>query len=128
MIRTLRQPSQIVPSITFPLFLLAINTGGLDAATDLPGFPTDSYLTFALAIPFIQAGIFAVSGAGADLARDIETGFLNRLALTPMTRRRPGGRPARGRGGAGRPPGAGVHRRRAWPRAPPSRRAWRARW
>ena len=84
-VRTLRQPSQIVPSITFPLFLLAINTGGLDAATDIPGFPTDSYLTFALAIPFIQAGIFSVSGAGADLARDIETGFLDRLALTPMS-------------------------------------------
>ena len=84
-VRTLRQPAQIVPSISFPLFLLAINAGGLDAATELPGFPTDSYLTFALAIPFIQAGIFAVSGAGADLARDIETGFLNRLSLTPMT-------------------------------------------
>jgi ABC-2 type transport system permease protein len=84
-IRTLRQPAQIVPSMLFPLFLLAINAAGLDAATDLPGFPTDSYLTFALAIPFIQAGIFAVSGAGGDLARDIETGFLNRLSLTPMT-------------------------------------------
>jgi ABC-2 type transport system permease protein len=84
-IRTLRQPAQIVPSMVFPLILLAINAAGLDAATDLPGFPTDSYLTFALAIPFIQAGIFAVSGAGGDLARDIETGFLNRLSLTPMT-------------------------------------------
>jgi ABC-2 type transport system permease protein len=83
-IRTLRQPAQIVPSMLFPLILLAINAAGLDAATDLPGFPTDSYLTFALAIPFIQAGIFAVSGAGGDLARDIETGFLNRLSLTPM--------------------------------------------
>jgi ABC-2 type transport system permease protein len=84
-IRTLRQPAQIVPSMMFPLILLAINTSGLDAATDLPGFPTDSYLTFALAIPFIQAGIFAVSGAGGDQARDIETGFINRLSLTPMT-------------------------------------------
>lgn len=83
-IRTLRQPAQIIPSITFPLFLLAINAAGLDAATQLPGFPTDSYLTFALAVPFIQAGLFAVSGAGSDLARDIETGFLDRLALTPM--------------------------------------------
>jgi ABC-2 type transport system permease protein len=84
-LRTLRQPAQIVPSITFPLLLLAINAAGLDAATKLPGFPTDSYLTFALAVPFIQAGIFAVSGGGSDLARDIETGFLDRLALTPMS-------------------------------------------
>ena len=85
MLRTLRQPAQIVPSLVFPLFLLALNTGGLDAATDLPGFPTDSYITFALAVPFIQSGIFAVSNGGADLARDIETGFMNRLALTPLT-------------------------------------------
>lgn len=83
--RTLRQPAQVVPTITFPLFLLAINAGGLDAATNLPGFPTNSYLTFALAVPFIQSGIFAVSNGGADLARDIETGFLDRLALTPMS-------------------------------------------
>jgi len=83
--RTLRQPAQVVPTITFPLFLLAINAAGLDAATDLPGFPTNSYLTFALAVPFIQSGIFAVSNGGADLGRDIETGFLDRLALTPMS-------------------------------------------
>ncbi|MBA3437490.1 MAG: ABC transporter permease [Thermoleophilaceae bacterium] len=85
LVRTLRQPAQVVPTITFPLFLLAINAGGLDAATGIPGFPTDSYLTFALAVPFIQSGIFAVSNGGADLARDIETGFLDRLALTPMS-------------------------------------------
>jgi ABC-2 type transport system permease protein len=84
-LRTARQPAQIVPSLIFPLFLLAVNTGGLDAATAIPGFPTDSYLTFALAVPFIQAGIFAVMGGGTDLARDIETGFLNRLSLTPMS-------------------------------------------
>ncbi len=83
--RTLRQPAQVVPTITFPLFLLAINAAGLSAATDLPGFPTDSYLTFALAVPFVQSGIFAVSNGGSDLARDIETGFLDRLALTPMS-------------------------------------------
>lgn len=83
--RTLRQPAQVIPTITFPLFLLAINAGGFSAATDLPGFPGSSYLTFALAVPFIQSGIFAVSNGGADLARDIETGFLDRLALTPMS-------------------------------------------
>ena len=83
--RTLRQPAQWVPTITFPLFLLAINAAGLDATTSLPGFPTDSYLTFALAVPFIQAALFAVSNGGSDLARDIETGFLDRLALTPMS-------------------------------------------
>jgi ABC-2 type transport system permease protein len=83
-LRTLRQPAQIVPAIVFPLFLLAVNSAGLKDATNLPGFPTDSYLTFILAVPFIQGALFSVMNSGTDLARDIETGFLNRLALTPL--------------------------------------------
>jgi ABC-2 type transport system permease protein len=83
-LRTMRQPAQIVPSLIFPLFLLAVNSGGLKDATNLPGFPTDSYLTFALAVPFMQGALFSVMNTGTDLARDIETGFLNRLALTPL--------------------------------------------
>ena len=61
-----------------------MNSGGLQRATRIPGFPTHSYLTFALAIPFMQGALFSVMNAGTDLARDIETGFLNRLALTPL--------------------------------------------
>jgi ABC-2 type transport system permease protein len=82
--RTLRQPAQIVPALVFPLFLLAVNAGGLNEATKLPGFPTDSYLTFALAITFMQGAMFALINAGTNLASDVETGFLNRLALTPL--------------------------------------------
>jgi ABC-2 type transport system permease protein len=83
-LRTLRQPAQVVPALIFPLFLLAVNSGGLADATKIPGFPADSYLTFALAIPFMQGALFSVLNAGTDLARDVETGFLNRLALTPL--------------------------------------------
>lgn len=83
-LRTLRQPAMIVPSIVFPLFLLAVNSAGLDAATNIPGFPTDSYLTFALAFPFVQGALFATMNSGQALAEDIENGFFNRLALTPM--------------------------------------------
>jgi ABC-2 type transport system permease protein len=83
-VRTLRQPANVIFPLVFPLLLLAVNAGGLDAATHLPGFPTDSFVAFALAIPFIQGALFATMNAGTDLARDIQTGFLNRLALTPM--------------------------------------------
>ncbi|HVQ59762.1 MAG TPA: ABC transporter permease, partial [Solirubrobacterales bacterium] len=34
--------------------------------------------------PFVQGALFSVMNTGTDLARDIETGFLNRLALTPL--------------------------------------------
>ena len=85
-VRTLRQPAMVVPSLVFPLILLAVNSGGLDAATRLPGFPTDSYLTFALAIAFVQGALFAANSAGTNVANDVETGFLNRLSLTPLRR------------------------------------------
>ncbi|MBA2360911.1 MAG: ABC transporter permease [Actinobacteria bacterium] len=83
-IRTLRQPANWITPLVFPLALMAVNTGGLDAATNLPGFPSDSYLAFFLAFPFVQGALFATVNAGVDLARDIQTGFINRLALTPM--------------------------------------------
>jgi ABC-2 type transport system permease protein len=83
-IRTLRQPAAVVFPLLFPVLLLSVNAGGLRAETRLPGFPTNSFLAFALAVPFIQGGLFATGNAGIDLAKDIQTGFLNRLALTPM--------------------------------------------
>jgi ABC-2 type transport system permease protein len=85
-VRTLRQPLMVVPSLFFPLLLLSINSSGLDSATRLPGFPTDSYFQFALAIPFIQGALFSANSAGTNVANDIESGFLNRLALTPLRR------------------------------------------
>src|ERR671936_766007 len=83
-VRTVRQPANVVFPLVFPMLLLAVNSGGLKAETRLPGFPTDSFVAFALAVPFIQGALFATMNAGTDLARDIQTGFLNRLALTPM--------------------------------------------
>jgi ABC-2 type transport system permease protein len=83
-VRTLRQPAQIVPSLVFPLMLLAVNTGGLRELTKLPKFPTHSYVTFMLATIFVQGATFAMMNAGTDIATDIQTGYFNRLALTPL--------------------------------------------
>ncbi len=85
-VRTVRQPANVVAPLAFPMLLLAVNSGGLKAETNLPGFPTSSFVAFALAVPFIQGALFATMNAGTDLARDIQTGFLSRLSLTPMRR------------------------------------------
>jgi ABC-2 type transport system permease protein len=82
--RTVRQPASIIPAFLFPMFFLALNAGGLSRATDIPGFPTDSYLAFYLSMPFMQGALFATTNAGSDLGRDVQTKFLNRLALTPV--------------------------------------------
>jgi len=84
LVRTLRQPGTVIPPLTFPLMLMAVNSSGLRAATHLPGFPTDSFLSFFIPFSFIQGALFASGIAGTDLAKDIDTGFLTRLALTPM--------------------------------------------
>lgn len=86
MLKTLRQPFQLFPIVFFPLILLAVNASGLKAATRLPGFPTHSYVSFAIAVAFIQGGMFSLINTGTNLAEDIESGFFNRLALTPLRR------------------------------------------
>ena len=83
-VRTLRQPAQIIPNVTFPLLLLAINSRASGRLPSSPGFPTSSFLDFFIPIAFIQGALFASGTAGVDLARDIDNGFLNRLALTPL--------------------------------------------
>ena len=85
-VRTLRQPAAVLPSLLFPLVLLGLLTAGLGAAADTPGFPTSSYLPFALAGAIIQAAMVGGIAAGTHLAFDTETGFLDRLALTPAGR------------------------------------------
>jgi ABC-2 type transport system permease protein len=83
-VRTARQPASFIPPLIFPIALMAVNAAGLDSSTHLPGFPTESFLAFALAVPFIQGALFSTMNAGGDLARDIDTGFVNRLALTAL--------------------------------------------
>jgi ABC-2 type transport system permease protein len=81
--RTVRQPIVFLPSLLFPLFMLLIMSGA-DRATGVPGFPTDSYVSFIIGAMMIQAGAGAMTVAGGAMGDDIETGFLNRLVLTPM--------------------------------------------
>jgi ABC-2 type transport system permease protein len=83
-LRTVRQPAVIISALLFPMMFFSINAYGLEAAARIPGFPADSYMDFAFAFPLIQASLFGAVTAGADLARDIESGFFDRLKLTPM--------------------------------------------
>ena len=85
--RTLRQPALIVPSIVFPLFLLAVNASSLSAATKIPGFPADSYLDFGITVCFMQGALFSSITAGTEIATDIGT----RASSTGCSSRRCGG-------------------------------------
>ncbi len=77
-------PAGYMPGIVMPLMLITINSSALQSATRIPHFPADHFLDFILVLTFMQGALFATSGAGLGLVRDIESGFLDRLALTPM--------------------------------------------
>ena len=111
-VRTLRQPAMVVPSLVFPLMLLAINSSGLDSATQLPGFPTDSYLDFALAIPFVQGALFSANSAGTNVANDIETRLPQPAVAHAAAARGADGGPARRHPRARPDPGGHVPARR----------------
>ena len=83
-VRTTRQRALIIFPMVFPLILFAINGSALSTATRIPGFPTHNYRDFLIAMPFVQGAMFVSINAGVDLARDIESGFLNRLSMTPV--------------------------------------------
>ena len=82
-LRSLGQPGQLFFALAFPLVFLAVIASGLDRADSLAGFPDDSFLDFMLAIPFVHGALFTAINSAVELGRDVETGFLNRLALTP---------------------------------------------
>ena len=86
-VTTIRQPIAIVPSITFPLLFLAINSAALERSIGLPGFPpVDSFLQFMIATTIVQGGLFGAIASGSAIAADIEGGFFDRLIATPVSR------------------------------------------
>jgi ABC-2 type transport system permease protein len=79
---TLRQPVIFIPTLVFPLFLLAVFAGASDRATAIPDFPTDSYISFIIGGMLVQASAGALTMSGVAFGKDIETGFLDRMSLT----------------------------------------------
>ena len=77
-----RDPEAIYPALFIPVFFFAINVGALqDMAEMIPGV---DYKAFQLPV----AIIFAVTGISraVTLVTDIQTGYFDRLALTPVSR------------------------------------------
>ncbi len=82
--RTFRDPGSIAPALLVPLILFILVSAGLEKATHVKGFPTQTIWTFTLTIAFANGAMVVVANTGQAIATDIEGGFINRLALTPM--------------------------------------------
>ena len=75
-----REPESVITSLIFPVFFFMITVGALqDMAEKIPGI---DYKEFQLPV----AIIFAVTGVSraVTLVTDIQTGYLDRLSLTPV--------------------------------------------
>ena len=99
LLRALRQPGHVFFALIFPLVFLAVVSSGLSPAAALPGFPADSFLDFALAIPFVHGALFAAVNAAVVLCMaqalvylaagvlagaDVASGLPGLLVLLPL--------------------------------------------
>ena len=77
-----RDPETLYPALIIPVFFFAINVGALQDLTEsIPGF---DYKAFQIPV----AILFAVTGLSRAnvLVMDIQNGYFDRLALTPVNR------------------------------------------
>jgi ABC-type multidrug transport system permease subunit len=76
----------ILPATIAPLIFLLGMSGQFGRLTGLEGFPTDSYLSWVVPLSCLQGAGFAGAATGANLARDIEIGWFDRLLVAPVPR------------------------------------------
>jgi ABC-2 type transport system permease protein len=76
----------ILPTTLAPILFLLGTTGQFGSLTNLAGFPTASYLAWIVPLSCMQGAGFAGGATGANLARDIEQGWFDRLLTSPAPR------------------------------------------
>ena len=81
-----RMPSTFFPSLIMPLFLTISFAGAFSGIVDLPGFPADSALNWFIPMTTLQGSAFAGVTTGMGLARDLESGFYDRILASPASR------------------------------------------
>ena len=82
-----RQPQLWAPSIVFPLLFTALSSAAFDRTREIPGFPSvSSFVAYLLAATVVQGVMFGSTTAGNDVALDIESGFFDRMVVSPVAR------------------------------------------
>ncbi|MDZ4763038.1 MAG: ABC transporter permease [Chloroflexota bacterium] len=84
---TFRTPAAVIPGLLISgFFLLVYNDSLGGAANFIPGLGENSYLGFILPLSIISAALSGAGLAGESVVRDIETGYWDKLSLTPANR------------------------------------------
>ena len=82
-----RLPSAFFPSLAMPVFTMIAFSGTYFAITQLSGFPTDRSVNWFMPLGICFGAAFSGIGLGFATIRDIETGFYDRLRMSPVSRR-----------------------------------------
>src|SRR3954466_2881470 len=82
----LRVRGALLPATVAPVIFLLGISGQFSRLTGLDGFPPESYLRWIVPLSCLQGAGFAGAATGANLARDIEQGWFDRLLVAPVAR------------------------------------------
>ncbi len=82
----LRVPGASLPGVLAPTIFMVGTYSVFGRLALLPGFGHDQYLNWILPVGFIQSAAFTGAATGVNLARDIESGWFDRMLLAPAPR------------------------------------------
>ncbi|MEJ2550472.1 MAG: ABC transporter permease [Anaerolineales bacterium] len=82
-----RTPEALLPPLAISLFFLIIYDSTLgEAANFIPNLGSNSYLGFILPLSIISAALSGAGIAAQNLVRDSNSGYFDKLLLTPISR------------------------------------------
>ena len=81
-----RVPSTFIPSLVMPIFFTLAFTGPFGALVNIPGFPAEDLIDWVVPFTALQAAAFAGITTGMGVARDLESGFYDRILMSPAPR------------------------------------------
>lgn len=82
--RLRRYPTTSFRVLFFPVFFVVVVSGTFASGAKLPGFPARSLLDWILPIGFVAGAVAAATIPVFAMARDFESGFFDRLLLSPV--------------------------------------------
>ncbi|MPZ22188.1 MAG: ABC transporter permease [Dehalococcoidia bacterium] len=82
---SLRQPAVEASNLLFPLFFLAVTVGALGRIS-ADAFDVDNFMGFSVPVAVLQAAASVSAGAALGLIADIQSGYFDKLLLTPSNR------------------------------------------
>ncbi len=87
LVTTFRTPAAVIPGVIISgFFLLVYNASLGNASNFLPGLAGKSYLAFILPVSIVSSALSGAGAAGQAIVRDIESGYFDKLLLTPISR------------------------------------------